>query len=119
MLVFIALVASANEPVYVDALASGWSSWSWSGTYDLAATDLVVGGKSMKATEQAWGALSLHDGNGRMQAQAWTGLRFAFEGDGSKVGISLQSDTESYSSAAVAISTLATTSAGTFTTVTF
>ncbi len=53
-----ATVPGAGVAVYGDALASGWSDWSWGSTRDFAATSPVASGaRSLAVTFQAWGGL--------------------------------------------------------------
>lgn len=53
-----ATVPAAGLPVYADALASGWSDWSWGSTRDFAATSPVASGtRSLAVTFQAWGGI--------------------------------------------------------------
>jgi phosphatidylinositol glycan class B len=118
LLLALATLASADDTVYDDALGGSWSSWSWSSTVDLRATDLFQGTHAIAVTADPWGALSLHDDTGVLTGTVWTGVRFAFEGDGSAVGFVLEADGEGYSTSAVPISAYATVSSGSYTTVT-
>ena len=50
--------APTSVPIYADALASGWSDWSWGSTRNLAATSPVASGtRSLAVTFQAWGGV--------------------------------------------------------------
>lgn len=89
--------------IYDDALAPGWESWSWSGDYDLAATDDVhAGAAAISAHADAFGALSLHDST---SFSAHT-LHFWFVGDA--ISLMLEADGEGYSSTALAVPAAAT-----------
>jgi phosphatidylinositol glycan class B len=61
-----------TENVYLDALGTGWDNWSWSGTYYFTNTSPVYAGTaSIKITQQAWGALSLHHASIASNAYAY------------------------------------------------
>lgn len=91
---WLALPALADEVAYDDALAAGWQSWSWTGTYDFAATDAVHGGSaSIRADAGGWGALSLYRASGFGTAGA---ISFWFRGDGASVNVMLEADGEGH-----------------------
>jgi hypothetical protein len=52
-----------SMPVYTDALAAGWDSWSWpvEGVFDFASTEQIHSGThAIKAVNPSWGAVALH-----------------------------------------------------------
>ncbi|HZQ35155.1 MAG TPA: glycoside hydrolase family 18 protein [Dehalococcoidia bacterium] len=73
-----AAAASTSASVYHDALASGWSNWSWNASVGFNNSSPVYGGtKSIKLTvTKAWGALQLHS-NGGASATQYPYLTFA------------------------------------------
>lgn len=98
--------------VYDDVLASGWDSWSWSGSYTFDATDLVhAGSASILAAPDGFGALSLHSGAGFHSAA----VRFWIEGDNPDVWLQLEADGEGYASDALELATVASIDPGVWT----
>jgi hypothetical protein len=70
--------ATLNLPIYADALAAGWSDWSWDSTHSFSNTSTVHGGAdSISVTvTKPWGALYFHtdssvDTFGYDQIQFW------------------------------------------------
>ncbi|WP_448335141.1 hypothetical protein, partial [Bellilinea sp.] len=47
--------------VYDDQLAANWFNWSWGGSVDLNALDVVnSGSRSIRVTYEGWGGLSFY-----------------------------------------------------------
>lgn len=71
-----------STSIYDDALASGWSNWSWGGTYTFNhASAFVAGSHAIEADFGAWGALNLRHSS----ALTTTGIdavRFWVKADG-------------------------------------
>jgi hypothetical protein len=117
---FVALLAStvvqADEDIYIDgALSNGWQNWGWNTVIDWAATDLFVGQSSIKATSDAWSAVSLKD---PATFGSYAGLKFDIAADPNSLQLSFTGTTDDAQSPSIllsAISTSITTTA--FTTV--
>jgi hypothetical protein len=117
---FFALLAStivrADEEIYIDGtLSNGWQNWGWNTVIDWAATDLFVGQSSIKATSDAWAAVSLKD---PATFGSYAGLKFDIAADPNSLQIYFQGTTDNAQSPSIplsAISTSITTTA--FTTV--
>ena len=85
------------KPIYQDALAFGWQSWSWGSTIQLnAATPVYSGSYSISVTiTEAYGALYLHD-EYYLPTAGYTHLRFFIHGGtqgGQKLQVILNEDT--------------------------
>jgi len=70
-----------GETVFADALAPGWSDWSWGANLDFAASAPVhAGAASLSvAFDAAWGGLYLHVGP-ELRGAAYESLRFHVHG---------------------------------------
>ena len=91
MILLLLSVAFADQIVYDDALASSWTSWSWSGSYTFDSAALADGSAAIACEADAWGALSLHT-DAAFTAGDYAALRFLFAGDGDAVRIVLEAD---------------------------
>ena len=112
-LLLAAATAFADEIVYDDQLAPAWQSWSWSGSFDFAATDQVYqGAHSIHARLDPWGAVSLYSSAGFGDAP---GISFWIEGDDPQLQILLEADAEGYVSSGFLLSDLATVTWGSWT----
>ena len=70
--------ATALQDIYTDALAAGWSNWSWA-TVNLQATAPVhSGSRSIAVTYGAWQGLYLH--YPELSTAGFTSLRFFIHG---------------------------------------
>jgi hypothetical protein len=71
----------APRAIYDDALASGWSDWSWGTTRDLANTDPVAGGQRSLSfrIDDRWSGLMLAHRPG-VATGSYTHLQFAMQG---------------------------------------
>jgi hypothetical protein len=50
-----------SMPIYLDALATGWDSWSWGGIFDFASTLQVHNGMyAISAETPSWAGIALH-----------------------------------------------------------
>ena len=97
--------ANADTVVYDDALASGWASWSWSGTYTFdSATHTYAGGAAIHVQADAYGALALHSDVG-FDAPA---ARLYVYGDPGDLSVMLEADGEGYASDTIRLGDLAT-----------
>jgi hypothetical protein len=73
--------ATATQDIYADALATGWSDWSWA-TVDLqAATPVHSGSRSIAVTYGAWQGLYLH--HPELPTAGFSHLRFFIHGGSS------------------------------------
>jgi hypothetical protein len=74
-----------DVPVYLEALAPNWQSWSWDGTYNLAETAQALGSFSIGATiTKAHGALSITSTvPGGVSTGSYTSLVFWIHGGNS------------------------------------
>jgi hypothetical protein len=83
--------AQTGATVYSDALASGWQSWSWDTTLNLAATNPVQAGtRSMAATySAAWAGLYLHTAT-NLSGTSYDTLRFWIHGGSSATRLELK-----------------------------
>ena len=96
-----------QTPVYDDALAPGWASWSWSGQYDFASAALADGGAAIACQANGWGALSLHADTPFGLGAGHSGLRFRYAGPADGVWFVLEADGERVQSERVVVGTLA------------
>ncbi len=84
--------AAATLPVYADALAGGWASWSWGSTVNFASTAPVHSGSSAITftVTQPWGGLYLHS-NTLVNTTPYQTLRFMARASqsGQKYGVAL------------------------------
>jgi len=73
--------AAADMPVYSDAIASGWASWSWNTTLNFAAASPVRSGSSSISVTytSGWSALYLHPEQ-PVDLSGYTSLRFWIHG---------------------------------------
>jgi hypothetical protein len=73
--------AAADSPVYTDALASGWSDYSWGSTIALSNASPIHGGSASIAVTitQPWAGLSLH-ANTAFSSSDYTAVRFWIHG---------------------------------------
>jgi hypothetical protein len=77
-----------SMPVYTDALAAGWDSWSWAGTFDFASTEQVYSGTyAIKAVNPSWGAVALHHEAFDSSPYYWLELYVYKNSDPSKVAV--------------------------------
>jgi hypothetical protein len=76
----VALVAN-SQPVYTNALASGWADWSWpTGAANFASTALIRSSStSIAVTLAQWQALSFHS-NTVLSSSAYSGIRCGWRG---------------------------------------
>ncbi|PVF98742.1 hypothetical protein CPB86DRAFT_814423 [Serendipita vermifera] len=117
---FVALLAStvvhADEDIYIDgALGNGWQDWGWNTVIDWAATDLFVGTSSIKATSDAWAAVSLKD---PATFGSYAGLKFDIAADPNSLQIYLQGTSDDAQSPSIPLSAISTSISTTaFTTV--
>ncbi len=73
-------VPSPSKQIYLDALESGWVSWSWDTVLDFShATTVFEGANSIESTCTAmWGGVYLH--NDAVDTTGYTSLSFAISG---------------------------------------
>ncbi|KAG8937549.1 hypothetical protein FRC04_010654, partial [Tulasnella sp. 424] len=112
----LAWAVSADLDVYVDgALASGWENWSWSTTFNFAATDLYEGTSSISATSDAWAAASF-----KLEGlfNTYAGFRFDIACDPSTLQLYFQGTTDNSQSANIPLSAIPGITSTKFTTVT-
>jgi chitinase len=87
--------------LYHDSLLSPWVSWSWSASINFAdTTRKQSGSRSIKVAQSAWGALSLHSGNGTsigLDPARYSAVEFWINGGGSGIhlGVRLEDDSNS------------------------
>jgi hypothetical protein len=85
-------IGAVPTPVYDDALAPGWESWSWNGQYDFASPRLADGAAAIDCVAGGWGALSLRAPAPFGPRHGQNGLRFQFAGPGDGVWFILEAD---------------------------
>lgn len=82
-----AALPAGSVAIFDDALAPGWSNYSWGSTVSLAATSRVRSGtRSISVTYRAWGALNLHKGSALSGISA---VRLAVNGGGTAIKLRL------------------------------
>ncbi len=115
---FLAALPPNVTPVYENALAPGWQSWSWTGDIDFASAAPSVDGTAIHAQLGGWGAVSLHAPGTFGLPTGERSLQLRYQGPGGTVWLVLESDTEHVQTPRTPIGELAPVQPGSFTEVT-
>ena len=97
--------------IYDDALGENWQNWSWSGTFDLAATSPVhEGARSVNVTLDAWGGFSpaLSESSEAIDTSGYKGISFWIHGGSAGKNLEFSTEDEGGQSSNAVVITAAT-----------